>query len=242
MKTKFLLPLASFFVLAGNALATTSIAGHYTWLIGTLNATVTPSSSAQTISIKVGTTVHSVPNTIVCGNPAGSFASGTNFAVLESSSQPFTASFTTTHLIAFSPLDGSGAKGARSIPMTSAGVLTANVAFLINSPTAYVQMNLELYYPSFTLGTMNFVNGMSSHVGVPLSSYSLTIPATSGGSGTVTFPTSAIPLNQVDFTAVGTGNIGLGGQSTDNTVICAGQVTGTLTYMTAAHLNFTTAV
>ncbi len=238
---KALAALAVFAAGATMTFATTTISGSFIFVSGTSTTTITPKAAAQTITLKVGSTNETFSGVIVTGSTAAPIMAGTPFEILEKGSQPFAASYTSTDLLA-NPTDLSGISGRRTIPMTTAGVLSDSIGF----PVGEFDINIvSLFLPPCTLGSFEFKNGIDCIFSGEVKSYSIQVPTSTavGTLGTAEYPLTVDPLESFSFTASGNGAITVNGSGTSSAassyqyLYLAGLISGSPTFFTAATLN-----
>lgn len=233
-----LIAVAALSIACTYALSTT-VAGSYAWVSGTLATAVTPSNSPQTVTVKVGSTNVPVSNTLVVGATNVQLPIGTPFAVLKAGSTPFAGTYSGTTLETFTDFDTFMRANHRTVPITSAGVLVDSIGFQTPSPATAI----NLFLPAFTIGTYNFPNGMSESISAPITHFSGTLPSSStSGSGSATFPTASAPLNLFHFVASGASQLELVGQGAAATVNLAGLQFGSGTTYTLVTLKIANAV
>lgn len=214
-------PLSILAVLAAGAAvaSATTIAGHMTWVSGTLNVAVTPKPTPQTISLKVGATTQTITGVYVVGTSP--LPLGSPFEILKGASQPIAGTFAGTTLIASSVTAGSA--GNRIVPMSTAGIISGGIGF----STVYGG-TVQLFLPAFTDGSLTFKNGIELTLGTPILSYSVTVPASAGVTtfGTVIYPASSPPVVNFTMNAIGNGVLQFIGTGSAPTLWVAGNITG----------------
>lgn len=221
----------------------TTISGSFIYVSGTTVATVTPKAAAQTVVLKVGSTNETFTDVIVTGSAANSIMAGTPFEILEKGSQPFVATFSSTNLIV-GPTDLSGILGRRSVPMTTAGVLSDSVGF----PVGEFDINLlSLYFPACTVGSFDFKNGILANFGSEVKSYSIAVPTSSSTAtlGSAEYPLTQDPIESFSLLCSGNGGLSISGEglseaaSTYQYLYISGVLTGSPTFFTSAVLSVT---
>jgi hypothetical protein len=222
-----------------------TLTGTFTYISGTTVATINPSASAQTVVLKVGTTNESFTDVIVTGAIGSPITAGTPFEILEKGSQPFAATFAADTDLLVGPTDLSGILGRRSVPITTTGVLSDSVGFPIGEFDVNI---LNFFYPAFTVGTVEFKNGMITTFSSEVKSYSIEIPTstTTATLGTALFPTTQDPVESFSFLAVGNGGWTVTGSgastaisSTERALYLTGSLAGTPTFFTSVTLSIT---
>jgi len=239
---KALTVVVGLLALVGSSFASV-ISGSMKWYTGTLDAAITIASTTQSVDVKVGTTTKTF-TCLVPGAPGTSCPAGTAVTVLESGSSPFIGTFVTgSDLVALPELSGtSGAATTRRlVPLSTAGETTDNVAFVNPYGTS---TNAGLLVPPCTVGTIDFLGGVTLNMLVGLTSYSITEPTTTAATlGSVAFPAGYLSPNSVVGQFNGNGILAIIGSSATSTDVPVSAIfeVGTLTKCTLATLNFTTA-
>ncbi|HEY3781618.1 MAG TPA: hypothetical protein VGL56_11070 [Fimbriimonadaceae bacterium] len=229
LKTLSVLALAA--LCATCAFATNTISGSMGWVSGTATATITPSTTPQTIVIKVGTTNTTYKSIYVVGDPNNDIIySGSPVELMVAGSQPFAATYSAGATISAMTSDGL-ATARRAVPVSTTGVIQYGIAF--NAGT------LQIQTPNCNIaGVYLFYGGVDMSFELPLPKYSVTLPTgnASVGVSTIAYPTTTLPENLFDFEATGESTIELFGESSSSSVYVSGRMIGPVATFTGAVL------
>ena len=216
-------------ILISAASFATSISGKLVTVVGTTTSTITVGTTAVNLTLDVAGTDKTY-TVLILGSTGSEYPSGTAFTIIQKTSIPFGGTYTADTCLAQSDYSG-GITGRRTVPMSSTGALTENIAF--PSPS---YGGVAFYMPSFTLGSLSFPNGITVQYESLISSFSLSIPTGSTTTlGTVQFPASLLAPYGFEMVATGNGELDFTGEGNESLLTVAGnmQISGN-TFTTAS--------